>query len=74
MPAFAHSPSPSVAGATRADARVHSTPARRACVRRVPTPQGCEAGRASMRAGQGRPNDDVEAKFAARRANMASWS
>ena len=28
-----------------------------------------EAGRASMRAGQGRPNEDVEAEFAARRAD-----
>ena len=31
-----------------------------------------EAGRASMRAGQGRSNDEVEAEFAARRANVAS--
>lgn len=30
-----------------------------------------EAGRASMRAGQGRPNDEVEAEFAARRASVA---
>ena len=29
-----------------------------------------EAGRASMRAGQGRPNDEVEAEFAARRAQV----
>ena len=29
-----------------------------------------EAGRASMRAGQGRLNDDVEADFAARRAKV----
>lgn len=31
-----------------------------------------EAGRASMRAGVGRSNDEVEAKFAARRASAAS--
>lgn len=31
-----------------------------------------EAGRASMREGQGRPNDEVEAEFAARRARVAS--
>lgn len=31
-----------------------------------------EAGRASMRAGQGRSNDEVEAKFAARRNSAAS--
>ena len=31
-----------------------------------------EAGRASMRAGVGRSNDEVEAKFAARRAAAAS--
>lgn len=31
-----------------------------------------EAGRASMRAGLGRSNDDVEAEFAARRAGVAS--
>lgn len=31
-----------------------------------------EAGRASMLAGLGRSNDDVEAKFAARRANVAA--
>jgi predicted transcriptional regulator len=31
-----------------------------------------EAGRASMRAGQGRPNEEVEAEFAARRADAAS--
>ena len=30
-----------------------------------------EAGRSSMRAGRGRPNDDVEAAFAARRAQVA---
>lgn len=30
-----------------------------------------EAGRASMRAGQGRSNDDVEAEFAARRTDVA---
>ena len=30
-----------------------------------------EAGRASMRAGQGRPNDEVKADFAARRARLA---
>ena len=30
-----------------------------------------EAGRASMRAGQGRSNDEVEAEFAARRASVA---
>ena len=30
-----------------------------------------EAGRSSMRAGRGRPNDDVEAAFAARRAKVA---
>ena len=30
-----------------------------------------EAGRASMRAGAGRPNDDLEAEFAARRAGLA---
>jgi len=30
-----------------------------------------EAGRASMRAGRGRPDDEVEARFAARRASMA---
>lgn len=30
-----------------------------------------EAGRASMRAGQGRLNDEVEAEFAARRASVA---
>lgn len=29
-----------------------------------------EAGRASMRAGRGRSNDDVEAAFAARRAQV----
>lgn len=29
-----------------------------------------EAGRASMHAGQGRPNDEVEAEFAARRASV----
>ena len=31
-----------------------------------------EAGRASMRAGQGRSNDEVEAEFAARRAGVAA--
>ena len=31
-----------------------------------------EAARASMRAGQGRPDDEVEAEFAARRAGAAS--
>ncbi|MEP7282969.1 MAG: antitoxin of toxin-antitoxin stability system [Rubrivivax sp.] len=31
-----------------------------------------EAGRASMRAGAGRLNDEVEAEFAARRANAAN--
>ncbi|ATE62565.1 antitoxin of toxin-antitoxin stability system [Thauera sinica] len=31
-----------------------------------------EAGRASMRAGQGQSNDEVESKFAARRTNGAS--
>jgi len=31
-----------------------------------------EAGRASMRAGEGRSNEDVEAEFAARRAAVAS--
>ena len=31
-----------------------------------------EAGRASMRGGQGRSNDEVEAEFAARRANVAN--
>ncbi|WP_205744471.1 antitoxin of toxin-antitoxin stability system [Dyella sp. M7H15-1] len=31
-----------------------------------------EAGRASMRAGLGRPNEEVEAEFAARRANAAN--
>ncbi len=31
-----------------------------------------EAGRASMRAGVGRSNDEVEAKFAARRASATS--
>lgn len=31
-----------------------------------------EAGRASMRSGQGRSNDEVEAEFAARRANVAN--
>ena len=30
-----------------------------------------EAGRASMHAGQGRSNDEVEAEFAARRASVA---
>jgi len=30
-----------------------------------------DAGRASMRAGQGRANDEVEAEFAARRARVA---
>ncbi|EIF32190.1 hypothetical protein BCh11DRAFT_07775 [Burkholderia sp. Ch1-1] len=30
-----------------------------------------EAGRASMRAGRGRPDDEVEARFAARRASAA---
>ncbi|CAG1004580.1 hypothetical protein MTYP_03184 [Methylophilaceae bacterium] len=30
-----------------------------------------EAGRSSMRAGRGRPNDDVEAAFATRRAQVA---
>jgi predicted transcriptional regulator len=33
-----------------------------------------EAGRASMRAGMGRSNDEVEAEFAARRASVASQS
>ena len=33
-----------------------------------------EAGRTSMRAGVGRSNDDVEAKFAARRASVADAS
>ena len=33
-----------------------------------------EAGRASMRAGRGRPNDEVEAAFASRRARVASQS
>lgn len=33
--------------------------------------QKVEAGRASMQAGRGRPNDDVEALFAARRAKAA---
>ena len=31
-----------------------------------------EAGRASMRAGRGRPNDEIEAEFAARRASVIS--
>lgn len=31
-----------------------------------------EAGRASMRAGLGRPNEEVEAEFAARRASVAN--
>lgn len=31
-----------------------------------------EAGRASMRAGLGQPNDEVETEFAARRARVAS--
>ena len=31
-----------------------------------------EAGRTSMQAGLGRPDDDVEAEFAARRASVAS--
>lgn len=31
-----------------------------------------EAGRASLRAGLGRPNDEVEAEFAARRARVAN--
>ncbi|NMG17643.1 antitoxin of toxin-antitoxin stability system [Aromatoleum bremense] len=31
-----------------------------------------EAGRASMRAGQGRSNDEIEAEFAARRADVAN--
>jgi predicted transcriptional regulator len=31
-----------------------------------------EAGRASMRTGQGRSNDEVEAEFAARRAGVAA--
>ncbi|MHB1677843.1 MAG: antitoxin of toxin-antitoxin stability system [Sulfuriferula sp.] len=31
-----------------------------------------EVARLSMRAGQGRPNDEVEAEFAARRASVAS--
>ncbi|MBK6510650.1 MAG: antitoxin of toxin-antitoxin stability system [Haliea sp.] len=31
-----------------------------------------EAGRASMHAGQGRPNDEVEAEFVIRRAGVAS--
>lgn len=31
-----------------------------------------EAGRVSMRAGRGRPNDEVEAAFAARRNQMAA--
>jgi predicted transcriptional regulator len=31
-----------------------------------------EAGRASMRAGQGQSNDEVEAEFAARRANTSN--
>ncbi|MDQ2734105.1 MAG: antitoxin of toxin-antitoxin stability system [Pseudomonadota bacterium] len=31
-----------------------------------------EAGRVSMRAGVGRPNDEVEAKFAARRTSATS--
>mgnify|MGYP001300094646 FL=1 len=31
-----------------------------------------EAGRASMRAGRGRPNDEVEAAFAARRKHAAA--
>lgn len=31
-----------------------------------------ETGRAAMRAGMGRPNDEVEAEFSARRANVAS--
>lgn len=31
-----------------------------------------EAGRASMRAGRGRPNDEVEIEFAARRARTTS--
>lgn len=31
-----------------------------------------EAGRASMRSGKGRSNDEVEAEFAARRANLSS--
>ena len=31
-----------------------------------------EAGRASMRAGQGRSNDEVEAEFSARRANVTN--
>lgn len=33
-----------------------------------------EAGRASMRAGQGRSNDEVEAAFAARRSRAATRS
>ena len=33
-----------------------------------------EAGRASMRAGMGRSNDEVEAEFTARRASVASQS
>lgn len=33
-----------------------------------------EAGRASMRAGLGRSNDEVEAEFAARRASVARQS
>lgn len=34
--------------------------------------QKVEAARASMRAGHGRPDDEVEAEFAARRAGAAS--
>ncbi len=34
--------------------------------------QKVEAGRASMRGGRGRSNDDVEAEFAARRSNVAN--
>ncbi len=34
--------------------------------------QKVEAGRASLRAGQGRSNDEVEAEYAARRASVAS--
>ena len=33
-----------------------------------------EAGRASMRAGMGRSNDEVEAEFTARRASVVSQS
>lgn len=36
--------------------------------------QKVEAGRASMRAGLGLSNDDVEARFAARRAGVAASS